>query len=427
MRVLDLIPRRPELPDGRTFDDGEGHRGFDLLAGLTTVLGRGGMGASTPAGVWVDREKAEGITAFWRGARILATAVGTLPIRVYAEAPGGGKVAQRNERERVIWRKPNPEVSRSIFWMHMVQSLVVTGDAFMRVVTVADPTAEAGRRRPIELWPIETERVIVGRDEQGRKGYVIDGNFRSPEYDFVAGGSIVHVMGASSGGLRGNPPVLQFARTLGLAIAEEVYQGSLLGNGSQVPGYLSTDQTISLAQAEELSKHWDEHHKGPVVNRGGTPVMGKGVKWLTTRLNAVDANLLNSRPFTIAEISRMFGIPLWMLGSHDKDSSWGSGLEEQFSAFLKLTLRDLVSRFEETISDELLVQKSHWAEFDTDRLTEGKLVDKARTVKDLVQVGYDPAAVLEVVGLPPMAHTGIVPAGAGPGSGGDGPDEGEGE
>lgn len=404
-------------------------RGVDLMGPsfLATLFGGRGAGVATPSGVYLDQEKAEGVTAFWRGVRVISTAVGTLPLLVYARSTDGKNVAQWNERERVVWGKPNPEVSRSTFWMHMVQSAVATGDAFMRVVTVADPSAPPRKRRPIELWPIESQRVWVGRDETGRKTYVIDGKFEQPQYDFVAGGTIVHVMGPSSNGLRGNSPVLQFARTLGLAVAEEIYQSSLLGDGSQIPGYLATDQAITLAQAEELSKSWDERHQGPRINRGGTPVMGKGVKWMTTQLNATDAGILASRPFTIAEIGRMFGIPLWMLGSHDKDSSWGSGLEEQFRAFLKVSLQDWVSRFQETISDELLVQRDHFAEFDTNRLTEGKLADKVNSLKGLVQVGYDPAESLQVVGLPPISHSGRVPVGGakpgeGPGEVGDGDD-----
>lgn len=406
MRLMDIIPTRTAMLDTAPARAAGG--GVDLLGSLF----KGGRGASvsTPAGVLIDQDKAEGVTAFWRAVRVISTAVGTLPLIVYEKDGNGRKVPQWNEWERIIWGRPNPEVSRSTFWVHMVQSAVATGDAFMRVVTVADPTAEL-RRRPIELWPIESYRVSVVRDETGRKAYIIDGQYDQPKYDFVGGGNIVHVMGPSSNGLRGNSPVFQFARTLGLAVAEEVYQSSLLGDGSQVPGYLSTDQQITIAQAEEVSKYWDERHKGPRINKGGTPVMGKGVKWQTTQLTATDAGILNSRPFTIAEIGRMFGIPLWMLGAHDKDTSWGSGLEEQFRAFLKVSLQDWVSRFQETISDELLVQRNHFAEFDVDRLTEGKLADKVSSLKGLVQIGYDPAESLDVVGLPPITHTGMVPVG----------------
>lgn len=405
MRLLDIVPTRRSIPQGML--PSQLGSGVDLLAGL---LG-GSVGVSTPAGVFVDRTNAESVTAFWRGAQIIATAVGALPILVYQRDSEGRKVPVYNERERVIWDKPNPEVSRSTFWMDAVLRCVTTGDWFCRVVTVADPQAQPKKRRPIELWPIESQRVTVCREESGQKLYVIDHDFEHPLSDFTAGGTMVHVQGPSSNGLRGNPPVLQFARTLGLAIAEEIYQSSLLGNGTQLNGYLSSDQPLTLAQAEEAVRLWDERHAG-AGKAGRTAALGRGVKWMTSQLNAVDVQLLESRAFSLSEIARIHGVPEWMIGAHTKDSSWGSGLEEQFRTFLVLTLQGWVNRFQETISDELLVQRNHFAEFDTNRLTRGKLADQVASVKGLVQAGYDPAESLAVVGMPPITHTGIVPAGA---------------
>lgn len=399
MRILDLMPSRA-VPSGMSIEQMPG--AVDLMRGL--------FGIGTYAGVTVSQQKAESLTAFWRGANIISTAVGTLPIVVYEQDASGRKHKVFNDRERLVWDKPNPEVSRSVFWMDAVLRAAVTGDSFSRVVTVADDSVQPRRRRPIELWPIETHRVAVGRAPDGRKVYLIDGKFDDPKMDFAQGGSIFHVQGPSTNGLRGESPVFKFSRTLGLGIAEEIYESSLLGNGTQMSGYLSTEQQITPAQAAELAREWDERHKG-AENTNRTAVMGRGTKWNTTQLNAVDSALFEARTFSIAEVGRIHGIPLWMLGSHDKDSSWGSGLEEQFRAFIVLTLQGWISRFQEAISDELLVQRNHRAEFDTTPLTKGKLADQVNSVKGLVQVGYDPAEVLEFVGLPPITHSGRVPVG----------------
>lgn len=384
--------------------------GTDLMGLLSTsIFGRAG-GVSTPAGVYVDQAKAEGVLAFWRGANIIATSAGAQPLRVYEKGEHRRETIVENEREAVVWRKANPEVPNAVFWMDAFLRLAATGDCFMRVVTVADDSVQPRRRRPIELWPIETASVQVGRAPDGRKVYVLDGNLNDPKMDFVAGGTIVHVPGPSTNGLRGESPVLKFARSLGLSIAEEVYQSSLIGNGTQIPGYLSTDQQITIAQAEELAKTWDERHKGS-ENAGRTAVMGRGTKWMTTRLNAVDAELFKAIEFSAVQMSQLHGVPLWMLSVHSKDSSWGSGLEEQFKTFLVVTLNGWLQRVQGTVSDELLTQKNHVAKFDTTMLTAGKLVDQVNAVKGLVQVGYDPAESLQVVGLPPITHTGAVPVG----------------
>lgn len=407
-----VIERSRATPSGGLPSE---HGGVDLLGGLfSSVFGRG-AGVQTPAGVYVDQQKAEGVLAFWRGANIIATAAGAQPLRVFEKGDHRRETIVENEREAVVWRKANPEVPNAVFWMDAFLRLAVTADFFASVVTVPDEQASR-RRRPVELWPIETHRVWVGRASDGRKVYVLDGDFDNPKMDFVAGGTIVHVPGPSTNGLRGESPVLKFARSLGLAIAEEIYQSSLLGNGTQVPGYLSSDQTITLAQAEELAKIWDERHKGS-EKAGRTAVMGKGTKWMTSQLNAVDAELFKAIDFSAVQMSQLHGVPLWMLGAHSKDSSWGSGLEEQFKTFLVVTLNGWLQRVQGTVSDELLIQKNHVAKFDTTMLTAGKLVDQVNAVKGLVGVGYDPAESLQVVGLPPIAHTGVIPVG------GSGPEE----
>lgn len=383
--------------------------GVDLMKLTGTFLGGRARGGGTPAGVWVDEERAMSLTAFWRGVRAIATAIGTLPINVYEEDAAGHVTLVRVPREKMIWRRPNPEVSRSVFWVDAIMRCVATGDSFSYVVTGA-VAGERGRH-PMELWPIETNRVDVQRDDRGERVYIIDGNTKSVEREFSAGGSIFHVQGPSSDGLRGDPPVLRFARSIGLALAEELYQSRIFGRGTNIRGYLSTEQPLTTDQAEALQQAWDEKHSAGPSSAGGTAVLGKGTKWQSVDLSPVDAQLLESRFFSIAEIGRMLGMPLWMLGAHDKDSSWGSGLEEQFRAWLVLTLEDWLARFQEAISDELLRQENHVSRFDITRLTRGKLVDQVNALKGLVQSGYDPAESLAFLGLPPIAHTGRPPVG----------------
>lgn len=391
--------------------------GVDLFqASLGSLLG------ASHAGVTVNRDRALSIAAFWRGVNIIASAIGTLPLIVYEGQPGGPKRAVWNERERLVWGRPNPEVSNSTFWMTCIMQAVATGNSYIYVVTVPDrPT-----RRPIELWPIDSARVMVRRSKEGRKEYILDGQLEDPQHDFVDGGNIVHVAGPSLDGLVGASPVYLFARSMGLALAEEIYQATVFKEGSAPGGYLTTDQPITTEQARQLSEEWEENHKGP-AKAGKIAVFGRGTKWMSASLNPVDANLFEALTWSVSEMGRILGIPEWMLGSHSKDSSWGSGLEEQNRAFIAYTLQGWLSRFQETISDELLVQTNHFAEFDVTRLTLGKMVDRVNAAKALVQVGYDPEDVLLTVGLPPMKHTGLVPVGAGapaPASEGEGGDDG---
>lgn len=367
----------------------------------------GALGGLFEAGVVVERDRALGQPAFWRAVQIIATAVGTLPLGLYRARDGQWEEVRPPEL-RAIWGRPNPEVPRSVFWTTAVMHCVATGNAYLYVVA---GRGSRGERMPAELWPIEPARVRVGRDERGEKVYVIDGDLERPRRDWVAGGDIVHIPGPTWDGLVGLSPLLLHARALGLAIAAEMYAARVLQQGSVPGGYLTTDQPLTREQAMQLAADWEALHRGP-ENAGRVAVLGRGARWMSVGLSPADAQLLASREFQIAEIARMFGVPLWLLDAHSKDTSWGSGLEEQNRAFLAYTLMGWIRRFEETITDELVPDEDVEARFDTSALTRGKLADQVAAVRTLVQAGYDPADALAVAGLPPLRHTGRPPVGA---------------
>lgn len=71
-------------------------------------------------------------------------------------------------------------------------------------------------------------------------------------------------------------------------------------------------------------------------------------------LNPEDAQMLESRSFSIEEICRWFRVPPFMVGHSEKSTSWGSGIEQQMIGFLTFTLAPWLRRVEQAISKDLL-------------------------------------------------------------------------
>ncbi|VVE52346.1 portal protein [Pandoraea morbifera] len=74
----------------------------------------------------------------------------------------------------------------------------------------------------------------------------------------------------------------------------------------------------------------------------------------TLGINPSDAQLLESRGFSVEEICRWFRVPPWMVGHSEKSTSWGTGIEQQMIAFLTFTLAPWLKRIEQAISKDLL-------------------------------------------------------------------------
>ena len=84
-------------------------------------------------------------------------------------------------------------------------------------------------------------------------------------------------------------------------------------------------------------------------------------------------------------------------------------MAEQNRGFVTYTLTPHKTRFDQSISDELLFNPSRRFEFDDSGLLRGLMKDQVESVGALVRAGFEPAAALKAVGLPPIDHTGVIP------------------
>ena len=91
----------------------------------------------------------------------------------------------------------------------------------------------------------------------------------------------------------------------------------------------------------------------------------------TIGINPKDAQLLESRAFSIEEICRWFRVPPFMVGHAEKSTSWGTGIEQQMIGFLTFTLRPWLTRIEQAINKDLIplaAQQNTYAEFSIEGL-----------------------------------------------------------
>lgn len=79
-----------------------------------------------------------------------------------------------------------------------------------------------------------------------------------------------------------------------------------------------------------------------------------------------DAQFLETRQFQIEEIARWFRVPPHMIGQIDKQSSWGTGIEQQGLGFVRYTLMPWIARLE--AADSALLQSPRYVKYNTDAL-----------------------------------------------------------
>jgi hypothetical protein len=95
-------------------------------------------------------------------------------------------------------------------------------------------------------------------------------------------------------------------------------------------------------------------------------------------MKLVDAQLQELRQFQIADVARVFRVPLHLIQEHEKTTSWGTGVESFNQAFVMFCMRPWAVRWEETIQQKLFLpsESNHFVQFNFDALMRGVLKDR---------------------------------------------------
>jgi HK97 family phage portal protein len=103
------------------------------------------------------------------------------------------------------------------------------------------------------------------------------------------------------------------AGALGLGLELQNASSTFLGNAARPAGSLTSERPINDAQAARFKQDFEAGFERG--QRGKITVLGGGVKFETFSLmSAEDAQIVAHRTFTVADCSRILGVPLSMLG-----------------------------------------------------------------------------------------------------------------
>lgn len=349
MALLDRIAvaARPRAEAKRSYDPVSAAEFFNLLAGRqgTTV---------TKSGVSVGPERALGITAWYSGARYLSESVAGLPWHHYLRLPND----ERARRAAQPWLS-SPDFEQTWFGLveHLMMSLLHHGNGYAFKLR-----NEAGQVYGLrELFP---DRVTGGVAPDGRKRFLID---KDPKVYTTR--DVLHIPGLAYDGRFGMNPIRKFASALGTIAAADDYAGTWFGNNTHVGGIISVPQELDDTQALAIKTRWDQFHQG-LLNAHQTGVLSHGATYNRITLSAEDAQLIESRQFGVAEVSRMLRIPPHKL--YDLTRSTNNNIEHQSIEATTDSVRPWTIRIEAAINaDAALVLPSHYVEASLEGLLRG--------------------------------------------------------
>lgn len=315
--------------------------GSNFRTNMVTLAEYQDSGAGTAGGVL-------GLAAAWACVNLLAGTIASLPLMVYrTDRQGRRTVAGEHPLYRVLHDSPNADQTALDFWEFVCACLEMHGNSYCEVERGNDG-------RVIALSPpMLPEAMNVRRLGNGDLQYRwSDGGRERVETQ----NRVLHIRGFGGSPL-GGMSTLSFGRhAFGMARSINQAASATFRNGVRPSGMMMTDKAFQGGQRKEAEDLLQQKYAG-AMNAGVPMLLDNGLKWQSISINPEDAQMLESRAFSVEEICRFFGVPPHMVGHTEKATSWGTGLEQQTLGFQKFTLRRRLKRIEMALEKQLLTPR----------------------------------------------------------------------
>lgn len=282
----------------------------------------------------IDDDRAMQVAAVFRCIRIIGETAASLPMRAWQRGPSGDPVPLNDSHwlNQLIY-EPNETQTGDELREAMYAQMAGWGNGFAQRV----PNEEG---RTVELWPYKVASMEVRREDDRTLRYKYPNVYGHPED--LAPGRVLHMRAFSIDGIMGLSPLALARQALGLAVGASNYGSSFFAQGGKPAIVLTSDKLLTDKQREQVRGEYGGMAEGASDKRMW--VLEAGLKYQPITVNPDDMQMISTQAFSIAEIARFFGVPLFLLMETEKSTSWGSGIEQQNIGFLTYTLRPYLSR-----------------------------------------------------------------------------------
>lgn len=278
------------------------------------------------------------LSAVYRCVEVITNGVASLPVKLYRTDEKGFKYEMHNNLSFILSKKPTGKINAFTFYKLIVKDILLQGNAYALIL-------RNGKGEIIGLQYIQAG-LVSPIDRGDRIEYQVTGI-----KGFVRQEDILHFMNFTDNGVYGISVLTHARRTLGIADYGENASENFYKSGGCTTGFLKFDGPSSGKQREEILSAWNQATGGVRNQPNGIPVLPANVNYTQLSVNPADAQLLESREFSVVEICRFFGVSPTKCFDLTHASYNNSEMAEL--AFLNDTLRPLLTKIEMEMETKL--------------------------------------------------------------------------
>jgi len=294
--------------------------------------------------------KIEAVYACWRDK---AETVGQLPIKLYETSKKGRKEINSGRVQRIFCERPCEYLTFQSFMEMMVVSLERFG-AFYAYVERND------LGNVMSIIPFRYQgNIHPSMDTNGNVYYnyvTNDGKIGDP----YRAEDLFIIKSFTFDGYTPVSPLVQNARLLGIANAQENTQYESQTDGITARMYASTDQIMKDDNAIERIKNQFKEMRGPSGAKA-IPVLEQNLTLHSLKLTPAETELLKNREFTVNRICRIFRVPVHRVGVASTNTGTGDVFDLD-EAYMRDSLNPILVKVEKALNP--LLPAGYELEFD---------------------------------------------------------------
>lgn len=323
------------------------------------------------------------LSTVFRGVQVLQTAISGLPIDVYAHGVKQSHVPQ-------IVLHPDTHRSRRDVISDLVASMCLDGNAFLLLKRYNGEIVDCTVLPPNLVTVSMANRDVANPDFRYSYGNRV---YRSRD--------VIHLKFLNMpGSLRGFGPISAARQEINGAAMARDYKTRFYTDGSNIKGYLKSDQRMTQELAAAAKTAWKAAGDAMDVK-----VLGSNLSYVPLELKPADLQFLETQKFDTTQIARLLGIPASiMLAAVDGSNLTYSNIEQSWIEFADYTLAAYTGEIEEALT--ALLPTGWSVKFDWDSSRRADMSSRYAAYRTAIESGWLTIdEVREREGLPALKGT----------------------
>lgn len=333
-------------------------------------------GGSTSSGLSVSPDSSLKYSPIWAAVNIIAGTLAGLPLFVFKRLGEDKEKDTKNPIFNLLHTRPNPHMSSLDFRETLTGHVLTWGNGYAEIQRRGDNRVES-------LWPLRPDLTWPILDVTGELWYEVRPS-NGEESRFLPARNVLHIKGFGGNGYQGYSVIEYHREAIGLGQAQQTFGASFFGNNATPGGFLTHPGLLGEQARANLRKEFEGGHRG-LDNAHRMGLLEEGLTWTQIGIPARDAQLIESKKFSVADVSRIYQIPLHMLS--EMDNSTFSNIEHQGIEFVTLTLARWLGKWEQEI-DYKLLPDNRFAEFIIEGLLRGDSAARSAFYREMHNNGF---------------------------------------